>query len=94
MPSRLRLAGLIEGCTLLMLVCVAVPLKHIAGVPGPVSLLGPVHGLVFALYFVALIEAAVAETWPRRDVLRAALAPMIPFGTFLNDPWLRRGRAA
>jgi integral membrane protein len=87
--SRLRLAGLVEGTTLLLLIGVAVPLKRLAGWPEAVSLLGPVHGLAFLLYLYALAEAASAGAWPRRDIARAALACLVPLGTFLNDRWLR-----
>lgn len=87
---RLRLAGLAEGCTLLGLVAVAVPLKHLAGLPLPTRILGPVHGLMFLTYAMVLVETATAEAWPRRDWSRAALACLLPFGTFLNDAWLRR----
>lgn len=91
--SRLRVAGLVEGCTLLLLLGVAVPLKHLAGLPSATTIIGPVHGLVFILYVVLLIEEAVAEAWPKRDVVRAFLACLLPFGTFLNDGWLRQRRS-
>lgn len=94
MISRLRVVGLAEGCTLLLLVGVAVPLKHLGGLPSATSVLGPVHGLAFLLYVATLVETAIAEGWPRRDWMRAALACLVPFGTFLNDAWLRRKQAA
>jgi integral membrane protein len=92
--SRLRLAGLAEGTTLLLLVGVAVPLKRLAGWPEGVGILGPVHGLAFLVYVYALAEAASAGAWPRREIARAALACLVPFGTFLNDRWLRRRQHA
>jgi integral membrane protein len=92
--TRLRLAGLVEGTTLLLLIGVAVPLKRLAGWPEGVSVMGPLHGLAFLVYVYALAEAASAGAWPRRDIARAALAPLLPFGTFLNDRWLRRRRPA
>jgi integral membrane protein len=92
--SRLRLAGLVEGTTLLLLIGVAVPLKRLAGWPEGVGLLGPVHGLAFLLYLYTLAEAASAGAWPRRDIARAALVCLLPFGTFLNDRWLRRRHLA
>lgn len=91
--ARLRLAGLVEGTTLLLLLGVAVPLKRLAGWPEGASVMGPVHGLAFLLYAYALAEAASAGAWPWRHIARAALACLLPFGTFLNDRWLRR-RAA
>lgn len=47
---HLRLAGLIEGCTLVALVCIAGPLKHLAGIPVVSALLGPMHGIAFVAY--------------------------------------------
>lgn len=90
MISRLRLAGLVEGCTLLTLVGVAVPLKHLAGLPLAVMIMGPIHGVAFLVYAMVLVETATSEGWPRRDWWRAVLACLFPFGTFVNDAWLRR----
>ncbi len=42
--GRLRLLGLLEGISLLVLVGVAVPLKHLYHDPSLVRALGPVHG--------------------------------------------------
>ena len=47
--ARLRVLGRIEGVTLLTLIGIAVPLKHLAGEPMLVTLLGPLHGAVFLL---------------------------------------------
>jgi integral membrane protein len=44
---KLRIAGLIEGTTLLVLLLIAVPLKHIGGIPQFVSVMGPLHGAAF-----------------------------------------------
>lgn len=89
---RLRLVGLLEGVTLLLLLLVAVPLKHAAGLPQAVSVIGPIHGLVFILYAVTLIEAISAGGWTRRAAVLAVLACLLPFGTFLNDRRLRAMR--
>lgn len=91
---RLRAAGLLEGMTLLLLTLVAVPLKHLAGWPDGVRVAGPVHGFAFLLYLYSLAVAAGYDAWSRREVARAALVCLLPFGTFLNDPWLRRRIAA
>lgn len=78
--ARLRLAGLVEGTTLLL--------------PEGVGVMGSVHGLAFLLYLYALAEAASTGAWSRRDIARAALACVLPFGTFLNDRRLRRRASA
>lgn len=86
--TRLRTAGLFEGTTLLFLLLVAVPLKHLAGYPGIVSVAGPVHGLAFVLYIVALVDNFSGGGWSRKEVLRTGLACLLPFGTFINDRYL------
>ena len=91
--GRLRIAGFAEGTTLLVLVGVAVPLKHLAGMPTAVSMLGPLHGLAFIAYFVAAMEVVGAGELARRDAWRTALVALVPFGTFANDRFLARLQA-
>ncbi|PWK76194.1 DUF3817 domain-containing protein [Aminobacter sp. AP02] len=86
--TRLRCAGLFEGTTLLFLLLIAVPLKHLAGYPGIVSAAGPVHGLAFVLYIVALVDNFSGGGWSRKEMLRTGLACLVPFGTFINDRYL------
>ena len=47
---RMRAVSLLEGTTLLLLLGVAVPLKHLAGMPVATSIMGPIHGIAFVLY--------------------------------------------
>ena len=88
--SRLRFLGLLEGCTLLILVVIAVPLRHLAGFPIATRIMGPIHGLVFILYLVALIDCISGGAWTPREMARGAIACLIPFGTFLNDGLIKR----
>lgn len=87
--TRLRIAGLAEGTTLVLLLLVAVPLKRLAGWPLGVTLVGPLHGVTFLFYLVTLIEAAAAGALRGGPLARAAIASLIPFGTFVNDHALR-----
>jgi len=87
---RLRVLGFIEGTTLLCLIAIAVPLKHFAGRPEYVSLLGPIHGAVFTIYLLTLWGTVSDGGWRRDEVLRTALMSLLPFGTFFNDALLRR----
>jgi len=63
---RMRLASIAEGCTLLVLVFIAVPLKHLGGHPLATAIMGPVHGLAFLLYVWTLIQTVSARTSPGR----------------------------
>lgn len=89
-----RLAGHVEGVTLLLLLLVGVPLKHLIGWPAGVRVLGPVHGVAFIAYLAAVIEAAAAGELRGRLLWQTTLCCIVPFGPFLNDRALaRRARA-
>lgn len=90
---RLALASLAEAATLVALLLVAVPLKHHAGRPGAVAILGPVHGLAFLAYCWVAAETVAGGGWTRREAGRLFLAALVPFGGLTNGPLLRRKAA-
>ena len=90
---RMRVVSVIEGSTLLVLVFVAVPLKHLGGYPIATAIMGPIHGMAFLLYVWMLIQTVSGAAFPRRDVVRMVVAAFIPFGAFLNERILRRRQA-
>lgn len=90
----LRRAGLVEGCTLVLLVCIAVPLKHLAGQPQYVTWLGPLHGMSFLFYGYAAAMATTSGGWRRGEIARVCIAALLPFGAFVNDLFLSRKLAA
>src|SRR3954471_21256618 len=81
----LRILSVAEAATLLALVGVAVPLKHLYGWPQAVAVMGPVHGLAFLLFGWTLLRTAAAHDWPRAEILRAALLACVPFGGLFNE---------
>lgn len=88
--ARLRLVGLLEGVSFLLLLGVAMPLKYLAGMPSAVKYVGWAHGLLFILYVLALGQATAVQLW---SPVRAALlfvAAVLPGGTFVAERWLRR----
>jgi len=56
--DRLRWASWAEATTLLALLFVAVPLRHIYGLREATQVAGPIHGLAFLLFVLALTRAA------------------------------------
>lgn len=88
----LRIVALIEGSTLFALVCIGLPLKHLLGIPAAVSILGPVHGLVFLFYLWMVVATAVGENWSRSKIALAFATAMLPFGAFVNAELLLRKR--
>lgn len=91
---RLKVVSLLEGTTLLLLVLVAVPLKHLAGWKTASSIMGPVHGLAFLAYVWTIIETVSGGGWSRREAARLAVVAFVPFGGFTNGAVLRRKAAS
>lgn len=87
---RLRVAVLLEGVTLIVLVLIASPLKRLADVPVVTQIMGPVHGLAFLFFLYVLIEARAARLFGDRAALRLAIGAMVPFGGIVNERWLAR----
>lgn len=84
--GRLRIIGLLEGISLLALVFIAVPLKHMLGDPSLVKMLGPLHGALFLLFVFNTLGVGVEQQWKfRTTTWKVLLACMIPFGTFYID---------
>lgn len=91
-PWLFKWAAVLEGTTLLALLGIAVPLKHLAGLPAPVSWIGPVHGVAFMVYIALACNVAAAQDWPRKRLLLTLLATLVPFGGYVIARSL--GRAA
>ncbi len=90
---RLEAASVIEATTLLLLVLVAVPLKHMAGWPLGVRMMGPVHGLAFLFYGWTAVETVAGGGWRRPEIMRLLLVAFIPLAGFANVAFLRRKAA-
>ncbi|WP_413735660.1 DUF3817 domain-containing protein [Sodalis sp. RH21] len=91
--KRLHAASLVEGTTLVVLACIAVPLKHLGGFPQVSSVMGPVHGLAFLFYAWMVINSASAGLWRKAQVMRLLILAFIPFGTFFNVGMIKRREA-
>ena len=83
--GRLRLIGISEGISYLLLLSIAMPLKYFAGLPEAVKYTGWVHGLLFILYVIALIQVKVSLHWSLKKTAIAFIASLLPFGTFILD---------
>ncbi|MDY0071618.1 MAG: DUF3817 domain-containing protein [Thauera sp.] len=90
---RMRVASLVEGATLVLLLGVAVPLKHFAGMPTATTLLGPIHGLAFIFYFWTLVGSISGYGWSRSERVFMVLAALIPFGAFACERRLAKREA-
>ena len=88
--GQLRLAGFVEGTTLILLLFVAVPLKRLGEYPTAVTIMGPIHGFTFIAYLIMATNAVSGGGWRAGEIARVLIAAVLPFGTFINDRYLAR----
>lgn len=83
--GRLRITGILEGISFIILLAVAMPLKYLAGKPEMVSIVGMAHGLLFVLYIFLTIVAKFQYPWSWKKMFALWIASVVPFGTFYVD---------
>lgn len=87
--GRLRIAGLIEGLSYLLLLFIAMPLKYAFGMPEAVKYVGQAHGLLFVLYVLLLLHAWGNKKLTIKWFLLGCVAAVLPFGPFVYDRKLK-----
>lgn len=88
--GRLRLIGLIEGISMLVLLFIAMPLKYFFDSPLAVKYVGWAHGILFMLFMAAALHATIYYKWHIKRLVYAFIAAFLPFGTFVWDGWLKK----
>lgn len=92
--ARLRLIGLIEGISCVLLFFVAMPLKYLANIPEAVLFVGSAHGGLWVLYMLAVMDVWRARKWRFGRAVVAGLVSIPPIGTFFFDRSLKREQDA
>ncbi|RQP05055.1 MAG: DUF3817 domain-containing protein [Paracoccus sp. BP8] len=87
--KRLEAMSIIEATTLVLLVFIAAPLRHLWGWPYGSKLLGPIHGIAFLAYIWTALQTVAGGGWHQREVVRLFLIAFVPFGGYANIRWLR-----
>ena len=88
--GRLRLAGLLEGTSYLVLLYCSIVLKRIKGHEEAIHLPGIIHGGLFILLCLLLYLARKPAGWANRTCAMIFGAALLPFGPFMIEPWLKR----
>lgn len=83
--GRFRILAYAEGISFLVILFVTMPLKYMAEMPGPNKVFGLVHGMLFVLYVLALLQLKNELGWNAKKTLIAFVAAILPFGTFWAD---------
>ena len=83
--TRYRVMAWVVGVLLIALVLVAVPLKHLAGIGEPVSVIGTAHGWLYAIFFVTACDLALRARWSLRGTVLVLIAGTVPVLSFLAE---------
>jgi integral membrane protein len=82
--ARYRLLAYIVGTALVILVCVGVPLQA-AGHDGVVKVAGAIHGFLFIVYLLLIVDLTRRARLPLLHMLLVMLAGLVPFATFYAE---------
>ena len=88
------MTALAEGSSFLVLLCIAMPMKYLMGMPRMVTVVGAIHGILFLLYVGQLAKLRNTYQWDNRFSSFAFLASLLPFGPFVFDKHLRTKEVA
>lgn len=87
--GNFRIIGFVEGISYLVLLFIAMPMKYMMGIPEATKIVGMIHGLLFILFLVILMQAAQKHNFTSKDSTLFFVASLIPFGTFFTDKRLK-----
>lgn len=85
----LRYVALVEATTFLALL-VATYFKHADGKEQGVTVLGPIHGLLFLLYVFIALNVRRQMGWSGKTTFWVLFGAVAPFGGYIVDRWLVR----
>ena len=82
---RYRVMAYVVGTLLVVLVCVAVPLKYFADSPTLTTVLGIAHGYLYITLLVSIADLWRRRRFPLTAVVLVALAGTVPFLSFVAE---------
>ncbi len=87
---RYRVMAYVVGTLLIVLVCIAMPLKYFADMPQMVNVVGVAHGWLYALLLITAYMLGRKAGWPLTRLLLIALAGTVPFLSFVAEHYARK----
>lgn len=85
-----RKVAFAEGVSFLVLLFAAMPLKYFADMPLAVTVVGGLHGVLFVAFAILAREVKSDYKKDFKWLMRAGLASILPFGTFVMDKQWRK----
>lgn len=88
--TRYRVLAYVVGVVLLVLTCVAMPVRYVGGEPRLSEAVSPVHGFLYLVYVGVAFDLARRMRWSLGRTLALLLAGTVPFLSF----WFERRTTA
>ena len=88
--KTLRLVGLLEGISFLLLLFIAMPMKYMFQNPILVKYVGMGHGVLFILFLVVLFVVCEKQKWSIKMFILGLIASILHFGPFVFDHKLKK----
>lgn len=88
--KTLRIVGILEGISFLLLLAIAMPVKYLLGNPLLVKYIGMGHGVLFVLFLLLLFVVCEKQKWPFKMFILGFIASILPFGPFLFDHKIKK----
>ena len=87
--QTLRIIGLLEGISFLLLLFIAMPMKYMLDNPVLVKYVGMGHGVLFMLFLIVLFTVCEKQKWSIYMFILGLMASILPFVTFVFDRKLK-----
>ena len=84
-----KVVALIEATTFLLLLLSSI-LKRTSDFEVGVTVLGPIHGLLFIAYVVMALNLREPMGWSGKTTGWILVGAVLPFGGYVVDRWLER----
>ena len=83
--TRYRVMAWIVGVLLVGLILVAVPVKYLADVEEPVTVLGTLHGWLYFIFFLTACDLALRARWTLKGTVLILVAGTVPILSFYAE---------
>ncbi|MDI9356857.1 MAG: DUF3817 domain-containing protein [Chitinophagaceae bacterium] len=81
-----RIIAFIEGLSFMILLFITVPLKYIFDMYTPNIIIGKIHGGLYILYIILLLDIFFkSDNWNAKVFWKCVFLGIIPFGTIWAD---------
>lgn len=82
--ARFRVMAYIVGVGLITL-CVGMLLEYVFDQPAPNNIIGPVHGFLYILYLLAIVDLALKARWSMKGTVLVMLSGVVPLFSFVTE---------